>query len=487
MRCHRGLITVCVLMVGSATAENLTQANVEKAQEIIQSAVQAYGGTDRLADLKTIVIKHKTKGTAVGQSYKAEPPWDRNDSSGMSAVDLQKEIFVTANTGAGGGFEFDNGSIINGDKSYQVDHRAGTATHVAEPDYAGTAGPFMRVTPALLVHQLQERAYTAHYLGETIHNGSKHDVVGFTMEVGPSISLYFDKKTNLLTHSERMLPNFGLVEYSFKDYENVDGIPFNKKFELHLNGDLNMERQNLKTAINTPVEKHAVVNSKLTQVASAEPDELSRQEISQGVYLIGENGTYSMFVEMEDFVIAVGGTAGIEARITELRKVIPKKPISYGVMTHHHSDHVLATPTYAEQGATVIAATAHAAVVKEAAGEGVELTLETVDKRKVLSDGRRRVEIIDIGPTAHTEHLLVTWLPKEKILFEADHFAMPRSGPVPPAVSSTRTFAKALRRHEIEPAILVSAHRAQTGTMKDLKTALDKKASNKQAIAAAAK
>ena len=40
-----------------------------------------------------------------------------------------------------------------------------------------------------------------------------------------------------------------------------------------------------------------------------------------------------MFVEMDDHIIAVGGTAGIPDRIAELRKVVADKPIRYAVIS----------------------------------------------------------------------------------------------------------------------------------------------------------
>jgi cyclase len=94
--------------------------------------------------------------------------------------------------------------------------------------------------------------------------------------------------------------------------------------------------------------------------------------------------------------------------------------------------------------------------------------------KKVIEAGGRRIEIIDIGPTAHTEHLLVAWLPEEGILFEADHFAMPRNGPVPPAVSSTRSFAKAIADQGLDVKRFVSAHSPKPGTPEDLQQALNR-------------
>ena len=66
------------------------------------------------------------------------------------------------------------------------------------------------------------------------------------------------------------------------------------------------------------------------------------------------------------------------------------------------------------------------------------------------------------------------WLPEEGILFEADHFALPANGSIPPAVSSTKTFAGALIEHGIDPEKMLSAHSPRIGTMKDLQAALEK-------------
>ncbi len=70
----------------------------------------------------------------------------------------------------------------------------------------------------------------------------------------------------------------------------------------------------------------------------------------------------------------------------------------------------------------------------------------------------------------------MTWLPDDGILFEADHFAMPQAGPVPPAVSSTKSFAAALQEFDIDAQLFVSAHSPRPGTTKDLQDALDKDA-----------
>jgi len=462
-----------ILASSLVCADNLTEKNVAKAQSIIDAAVTAYGGDEGLGGLNTLVVEFESLNYSVDQSRGAEPPWDKSESVGFSAIDLDNSIFVNRATNTGGGFEGHSGTIINSDDSYQLDFRAGTVAKIAEPDFATTSGPFVRVTPALLVRTLEERAAHAYYLGEAAVDGKDYDVVGFSMTVGPAISLYFDKEDHLLRRSERLFPQVGLVQYEFLDYESVDGIPFNKTFKLFLNGDPNIERKNIRTEVNKPLAELMVVDANLQSIPELEPDPLSRQEVADGVWLIGGSGTYAMFVDMGDYVFAAGGTAGIPERIESLREVVGDKPLKYGMLTHHHFDHVMGVSAYESEGATLIAAAAHEKVARRAAENGDTMKVKLVDDRMTLEGAQRTVEIIDIGPTAHTEHLLVAYLPEEGILFEADHFTLPRVGPIPPAVTSTQTFAEALGREELGVKLIFTAHSPRAATMDDLRTALE--------------
>ena len=463
-----------VLASSLVCAENLTEHNSAQVQTIVEAAIAAYGGEQGIGSLETLFIESEGLNYSVDQSRGTEPPWDKSESTGFSAIDLGNSTFVSRASNNGGGFEAYNGTIINGDESFQLDFRAGTVARIAEPDFATTSGPFVRVTPVLLVRTLADRAANAYYLGETELDGETYDVVGFSMTVGPAISLYFDKEDHLLRRSERLFPGAGLVQYEFLDYETVAGIPFNRTFKLFLNGDPNIERRNLKTKVNSSLDALMVVDTNLQSIPEVEPDPLSRQEIADGIWLIGGTGTYAMFVDMGDYVFAAGGTAGIPDRIESLREVVGDKPVKYGMLTHHHFDHVMGVSAYEAEGATLIASAAHEEIVRRAAENGEALEVKAVKDRMTLEGDTRKVEIIDIGPTAHTEHLLVAYLPDEGILFEADHFALPRVGPIPPAVTSTQTFAEALGREELGVSIILSAHSPRAATMDDLRVALEK-------------
>lgn len=472
MKLRSSLVLMGLFVVSLVQADNFTRKNTDKAKAIIDAAVDAHGGDALMVDLRTLVIANRTINYSVDQSRGTEAPWDTSANEGFDAIDIEKSVFVNTAKGSGGGFENNNSTIINGDESYQLDFRAGTFARIAEPDYATTSGPFVRVTPALLIRTLKDREANAHYLGETTVDDTDYNIVGFSMTVGPAISMYFEKGTNLLRRSERVFPGFGLVEYRFDDYETKNKVPHNRKFTLYLNGDVNLEREIKSLKVNVSLDEYIAVPEVLVSVPEVRPDPLSRRELSDGVWLIGGNGTYGMFVDMGDYVFAAGGTGGIADRIESLREVVGDKPVRYGMMTHHHLDHVAAVSTYEEEGATIIAATAHERIVRRNAENGERLDVKLVDDRLTLKSGDRSVEVIDIGPTAHTEHLLVAWLPKEGIVFEADHFAMPRVGPVPPAVTSTKSFAAALEKAGLDVKTIVSAHSPKPGSAEDLEQAL---------------
>ncbi len=465
------LLTICT----GAYGQTITERNSEKAQQVIEEVLEAFGGREAMQNLSTLQIESDSTGYAVGQSRAPGPPWDKNTSVSISAIDVVNSRFSGRNIDDPDRYRFDQGQIVGEEKAWQINYRSGTATPVAEPNFNQQSGPFVRITSTLLAHQLMQRSHTATYLGETVYKEKPHDVLSFVMEVGPAISLYVDKDTHLISKSERVLPNFGLVEYEFRDYRTVKGIKANHSYTFYFQGSPNDVRQHRKIVVNQPIDDLMSLPKGIKKQKPPAPNELASKKIADGVYLIGGQGTYALFVEMDDHVIAVGGTGGSEERIEMLRKSIPDKPIKFGIFTHHHSDHVLAAPSYVEAGATLVAHSSHEQVIRTAAGDETDVKMNTLSGARTFSDGKREILIVDLGPTEHAEHILAAYLPKERVLFSADHFGLPASGPVAPGNTVTREFADAIEREKLDVKTLLSAHSPKPATMKHLRKALSSK------------
>ncbi len=454
--------------------ETLPLKAVNRANEVIDAALEAYGGAEAITNLNSVIRKAQFTTWATNQSRSPGPPWDENGQWNLSAIDFENQTFVSKNKGSGGGFDFDGSQVIKADEGWQVSYRAGTVTPIAQPDFDTTSGPFIRVTAPLLVKQLQNRRQTSHWLGEVEFEGRPHDVITLVMEVGPALSLYFDKETHLLSRSERVLPPFGQVDYRFSNYQKVDGIPFSNTFKLYVNDQPNVFIDIQSTQVNPSLDKYAVVPADLQMLEAAPPPptDVEVQEVKEGVFLVGSGNTYAMFVEMADHVVAVGGTAGIPERIEALREIVKDKPIKFGVMTHHHNDHVLGVPAYQGEDAVVLTVKEHEAVMRAAATDADTLKLQFVEDKYVFDDGDRKLEIVDIGPTPHSKHLLVAWLPEEGILFEADHFPNPTNGQMAPAQPVTQSLAEAIDQRNMDVKIIVGAHSPRIASMDDLRKSL---------------
>ena len=85
---------------------------------------------------------------------------------------------------------------------------------------------------------------------------------------------------------------------------------------------------------------------------------------------------------------------------------------------------------------------------------------ETVRENYVLTDNRRNLEISYVHPLAHVEGMLVAYLPKEKILIEADLFDAPLNGQPLPATANAanRSLYNHVLRLGLEVDIIVPIH-----------------------------
>jgi glyoxylase-like metal-dependent hydrolase (beta-lactamase superfamily II) len=141
-------------------------------------------------------------------------------------------------------------------------------------------------------------------------------------------------------------------------------------------------------------------------------------------------------------------------------------------MTHHHNDHIMGIPAYQAEDAVVLTVKENEAVMRGVATDADALKLQYVEDKYVFDDGSRKLEIIDIGPTPHVEHLLVAWLPEEGILFEADHFPNPTNGQMAPAQPVTRRLAEAISEKGLDVKFIVGAHSPRVASIDDLHQAL---------------
>jgi glyoxylase-like metal-dependent hydrolase (beta-lactamase superfamily II) len=174
----------------------------------------------------------------------------------------------------------------------------------------------------------------------------------------------------------------------------------------------------------------------------AQPLTVTSEKLGDGVYRFTTGaGSYdSLIVEFDDYLMMLEAGQSQEralAYVAEAKRLIPGKPIRYVMNTHPHSDHTAGLPVLVAEGATIITQANNEEFLKRALNTPRTLLddtlaksprpakIETVDEKRVYTDGTRTVEMYHIFPAPHSNGLMVAYLPKEKVLFQGDFSVNP--------------------------------------------------------------
>lgn len=386
----------------------------------------------------------------------------------------------------------------------------GLAVHLASPDHAGAGRRLGRRLPGVLLAEARDRPGSLRMRGriESGDGRGERDAVTATLAGGETVDLLFEPASGRLREAVYLAdaPTFGdvSVAWRFGEYRDVAGVgALPHRYGASLRGrpftEMAVVRAEAGAAatgelLEPPAGIEVPEVREVRPGADASADARAR-EVGPGVYLAVNlrGGFHPMFVEFEDFVVAVDAPAGypewdrlpasdvaqgpsaswLSERFLELiRETLPDKPVRHVVLTHHHQDHAGGVRAFVAEGSSVLASPPTAAVVRRAMGaphslapdrlarEGGELDLEVVRERRTITDGHRVVEVIDVGPNPHTEHMLVLRLPEEGIWFVSDLLdaAAVERFPKPEHAALDRWFGRWLRGTGHTPGRIYTIH-----------------------------
>ncbi len=269
------------------------------------------------------------------------------------------------------------------------------------------------------------------------------------------------------------------VETAFTNYRDLNGLKFPSTIVQSRGGWPTFEAQLLGVQANPADIAERVTAppppAPTAEAAPATPPAASEQ-LAPGVWRL--RGAYNaLAVEFQDYVVLFEPGPQNEDRaraiIAETKRVIPGKPIRYGVISHHHFDHTSGLPAVVAEGITIVTPQVNKAFFERTLGGPRTLAPDAVaqsgkrpvvegftgDKR-VFQDTSQTFEIHRIKGLPHADGLVVGYLPKERILVYADMFNLPPpANPVPdPPVVGTGVFLANIERLGLQPERIMSIH-----------------------------
>ncbi len=268
---------------------------------------------------------------------------------------------------------------------------------------------------------------------------------------------YINTQTNLVDRVETWLehPIFGdmHVDTRYSGYRDSYGLKFPAEirqtragwpsFDMFVQG-ATANPANLQALLTPPA---APAGGAGGPPPGGAPPQVGSEKLAEGVYRI-TGGYVALAVEFADHILLFEPGPQNEARgmaiIAEAKRVIPNKPIRYGIVSHHHADHTSGLAAPVAEGITLVTTEANKAYFQKwltsprtlapdaIAKSGKKPAFETVGDKRVFTDGNRVVEVHQMQGIAHADGLLAAYLPKEGIVAYADMFNMPAPNAPPP-------------------------------------------------------
>ncbi|MBI2186971.1 MAG: MBL fold metallo-hydrolase [Acidobacteria bacterium] len=434
-----------VVVLALATALSVG-GRAQDARATLDAAAKALGA----ANLKTLEFSGWGYDYVFGQAYHGTSSWPRFNVPGYTmAIDFAAPAVRDDRRRAqlespplGGGFQPLFGEqrqiwVASGQFAWDVVGGNAVAPRIRDDRRPTADGRLEQITLTPQGFIKAALAHNATVKAETIR-GARKTIVSFTTPAARYEGTLNDQ--HLVERIEGWFGHVVLgdttIEAAFSDYRDFNGIKFPARIVQREGGYPLLDVMVTDVRPNAPVAIEVPTN---IRTAKPQPAVGTPERLAEGVWLIPAYAQ-SVAVEFRDHVVVVEAPE-TEAHSVEVmaavRTVIPNKPIRYVINTHSHFDHIGGLRAYAAEGATVVTHrdnipyfqslwTAPRTIVPDRlATSGRTPAFEGVLGYRLMTDGSKTLAIYHYPGNMHNPTMLMVYLPKEKILVEADSFSPP--------------------------------------------------------------
>lgn len=501
---HKLFVVATLIILQASTSiysqqPNAPQRSYQQARRLLDDAIAAHGGVEALRAIKDFTLIEKGKLYARFQSPTAEQPFSVGTSEETLIVDTDRGLVFDDLKAVNTGFNNWIKTVIKGSEGQTFDMWSKTATPIVNASVNNFRGQIRRLPPFVLLEAL-DRASTLRWLGEDEIGGRRQKVISVLRPDNQLLTLSIDAQTNLLTRYGYLyadpVTGDSEIAQTYSGYRLVGRLQLPKGRVLYNSGGVIQETEYTDLQINTrPADSVFAGPTGFEKLSAppATPPPPAVSKIADDVYILeGLNGgTHNvLFVAFNDHILVVEAPEQIlyannsVQALTKIKETAPGKPIKYLVLTHHHSDHAGGFREYVAEGVTIVTTAETKSFLEKAAAaessllpklSGKKLNIETIEnKKRVFQDDKHVVELYDIGPNPHAKEILVVYLPKEKILFQADLLNAAANGTFPIAQDPTISFSEKLQQLGLNVEKIYAVH-GRAATPEELRTSIEKR------------
>jgi glyoxylase-like metal-dependent hydrolase (beta-lactamase superfamily II) len=162
------------------------------------------------------------------------------------------------------------------------------------------------------------------------------------------------------------------------------------------------------------------------------------EDLGGGFWLV-TGGYAAVVADFKDYIVVIEGPQNdmrANQIIAEAKRLVPNKPIRYVINTHAHFDHSGGLRAFVAEGTTIITHKDNKAYYEKVFKDPHTLVpdtlsqktpqpkikIETMADMKVLTDGEHTIDLYHLEGSTHAMGMIIAYLPKQKVLLEADEF-----------------------------------------------------------------
>ena len=453
-----------MLICWTFVAYGCTQRTPE--MQLIYDVGEAMGGEDNIAETETLLLEGDGRQYRLGQNNDPSdtlPYWELDEyqreydlvNDRWRVVQRRTSGYLTGNPV----IQQEQTVGVDGDIGYDVSED-GTVGRAAAATAADRRADYYHHPIPLIQLALTEGSV----VGNLRQEGGQ-DVVDITAASGETYTMYVDPTTKYASRivSQGFHGVLGDVTLTtrFEDYAETGGFGgFEARLTLPrgitaMTEDFRTWELRVENVTDRDLGDLSAPEEARSAPAPEFMAEVQVEEVGDGIWRLAGQSHHSILIEFDDFLALVEAPqndARTLAVIAQARELQPDKPLQYVVNTHHHFDHSGGIRAAVSEGLTIIThetnaefyedlvQRSHTRMPDTLASNPQELTLELVDNEIYeLGEGRRTLQIARVRPNPHTDAMLVGYLPRERILIEADLYTA-NSAEAPFAANLLRTL-----------------------------------------------